>query len=118
MTSLGYITQHTTILDPQRIGYGVMCFVYISLRVNHFRSTDDFISHVSRLEEVLECYVVSGAYDVMLKVVATDQQDIYRFLTVRLTPHEMISRIETTLVLNVAKSVPILPIERFMKDTL
>ncbi|MGB5078830.1 MAG: Lrp/AsnC ligand binding domain-containing protein [Sphingorhabdus sp.] len=75
----GVIKGFTAILDPDKIGRALLVFIEVLLD----RTTDDvfqaFATHVSALPEVLECHMVSGGFDYLLKVRVADMR-AYRIL--------------------------------------
>ena len=107
----GYIDRYTALLDREKIGYDMLCFVHISLQLHQPEQVERIRVAINQMPEVLECYHVTGEFDFLLKVVIRNRQDLEHFLLDRLTPVPGVARIYTSLVLNEGKSTTILPIE-------
>lgn len=106
----GYIRNYSAILDREKMGYDMLCFVCISLQLNQCSEVADFREAVSSMPEVMECYHVTGEFDYLLKVAVRNRQELEHFMVNRLVPLAGVSRIHSSLVLSEVKSTIILPI--------
>jgi Lrp/AsnC family leucine-responsive transcriptional regulator len=106
----GYICQYTAILDRERIGYDMLCFIHISLQLHQPEQLESVRNAIRDLPEVLECHHVTGEYDYLLKVVIRNRKDLERFVVERLTPIKGVARIQTSLVLTEVKSTTVIPV--------
>jgi len=104
------IQQYVALLDRQRTGYDMLCFVRVSLQLHDLAQVIGFHEAVRKIPEVLECHHVTGDYDYLLKVVAHNTEDLENFLVNRLTPIPGIAQIHTSLVLREVKNSTILPL--------
>jgi Lrp/AsnC family transcriptional regulator, leucine-responsive regulatory protein len=111
LEALGFIQRYVALLDRDRLGYDLMCFITVSLRMHQPDEVQRFRSIVTEMPEVLECYHITGDYDYILKVVVQNRQDLQRFLMDRLTPIPGIERIYTRVALTEIKATTALPIE-------
>ncbi len=68
----GFISRYTAVLDPARLDAALLVFVEISLSYTSGTVFEDFRSAVIRWPEVLECHLVSGDFDYLLKVRIAD----------------------------------------------
>ena len=105
------IQQYVALLDRQRTGYDMLCFVRVSLQLHDLAQVIGFHEAVRKIPEVLECHHVTGDYDYLLKVVAHNTEDLENFLVNRLTPIPGIAQIHTSLVLREVKNSTILPLK-------
>ena len=64
----GVITGYAARVNPQALGLGLLVFVEIKLRSKSGNIFDDFRREVAKVPQILECYLVSGEYDYLLKV--------------------------------------------------
>lgn len=74
----GYIRDYVAMLDPRRIGLPTTAFVEITLSGQADELLDAFEREVARVPEVLECHLMAGKSDYLLKVVARDTDDFAR----------------------------------------
>lgn len=97
------IQQYTAILNADKVKKGLMVICYVSLREHSKLSGSKFIKAIQKMNEVIECYNISGQYDFMLKVVAENMNDYYSFHVNKLSEIENIGHIESTFVMGVLK---------------
>lgn len=107
----GYVRRYTAIVDREKAGYDLLCFVHVSLQIHQVEQVAKFHKLVQQMPEVLECHHITGDYDYLLKVALRNRQDLQRFAIDRLTPIPGVARIHTSLALNEIKSTTALPLE-------
>ncbi|GKY88772.1 Lrp/AsnC family transcriptional regulator [Sinisalibacter aestuarii] len=74
----GYISDYVALVNPRRIGLPTTAFVEITLSGQADELLDAFEREVARVPEVLECHLMAGKSDYLLKVVAQDTDDFAR----------------------------------------
>jgi DNA-binding Lrp family transcriptional regulator len=107
----GYIRGYTAIIDREKAGYDLLCFVHFSLQMHQVEQVEKFHKLVRQMPEVLECHHITGEYDYLLKVALRNRKDLERFAIDRLTPIPGVARIHTSLALNEIKSTTALPLD-------
>ena len=107
----GYIRNYAAIVDREKAGYDLLCFIHIGMQTHQFEQVENFRKLVQDMPEVLECHHITGEYDYLLKVVFRSRKDLERFAVNRLTPIPGVSRIHTSLVFTEVKSITALPLE-------
>ena len=107
----GVIRQYSALLESERLGYDMLCFIHIGLQLHQPEQVTSVREALRELPEVLECHHVTGDYDYLLKVVARGRKDLERFVLEQLTPIKGIARIHTSLVLTEVKSTTALPVD-------
>ena len=65
----GVIRQYATLVDHAKVKKGLMVICYVSLKEHNKNAGLKFIKAINQLNEVIECYNISGEFDFMLKVV-------------------------------------------------
>ncbi len=106
----GVILKHVSLLDAASVGLGVTVFVHISLDLQSEDRLDIFEQEVLRRPEVLECYLMTGDSDYLLRVVVPDVGAYERFLKDSLTRVPVVTRIRSSFALNQVKYSTALPI--------
>jgi len=104
MEDEGVILQYATLLNHSRINKGLMAICYISLKEHNKKSGGKFIKTLQEMPEVIEFYIISGAFDFMLKVVAANMDDYYNFHVNKLGQVENIAQVQSTFVMGVIKN--------------
>lgn len=107
----GYIRQYAAVLDREKTGYDLLCFIHVSLQMHQLEQVENFRQSTRQMPEVLECHHITGEYDYLLKVALRNRKDLERFLVDRLTPIPGVGRIHTSLVLTEVKATMALPLE-------
>ena len=106
----GYIRDYVALLDQEKMGFDMTCFVNISLRMHGTKELEGFRRSVKKIPQVLECYHVTGEFDYLLKIVVRNRKELQRFVEYELTPIPGVARIYTSLVLDEIKHATALPI--------
>lgn len=110
LTEQGVILRTVALLDKEKLGYDMTCFVHVSLQLHRQEGLDEFRRRVNEFPEVLECHHVTGDFDFLLKIVVRNRKELERFVIQELTPVPGVARINTSLVLSEAKSTTALPL--------
>lgn len=111
LESEGIIRGYAALLDREKAGFDMLCFVQLSLQLHQPEQVQSVRQAIEDLPEVLECYHVTGDYDFLLKVAIRNRADLERFALQRLTPIHGVARIQTILTLSEVKSTTVLPLE-------
>lgn len=106
----GYVRQYVALLDREKFGYDMLCFIEVSLQLHQPEQVENFRQMMQQMPEVLECHHVTGEYDYLLKVVVRNRAELEHFVVKRLTPVPGIARIHTSLVLAEVKQTTALPL--------
>jgi Lrp/AsnC family transcriptional regulator, leucine-responsive regulatory protein len=107
----GIIARYVAVLDQQRAGLPVSVFVSVKLESQKVDALDRFAKAIARWPEVLECYLMTGPRDYLLRVVVADLAAYERFLKQRLTRLAGIASIESSFALEQVKYTNVLPVE-------
>ena len=99
----GIIQQYATLLNPEKLGKGLMVICYVSLRQHDKKAGLKFIQAIQQLHEVTECYSISGEFDFMLKVMAADMAGYYDFHVNKLSQVENMGHVQSIFVMGVVK---------------
>lgn len=99
----GVILQYATLVNHSKVRKGLMAVCYVSLKEHNKRSGARFIKTIQELPEVIECYIISGAFDFMLKVVTENMDAYYDFHVNKLGQVENIGQVQSTFVMGVIK---------------
>lgn len=109
MESSGVIEKYTTLINRRMIGKGLLVLCYISLRQHSKKEGAEFIALIEQMDEVIECYSISGEFDFMLKVAAKDMNSYYDFHVNKLGQAENIGHLQSIFVMGVIKESSVRP---------
>lgn len=99
----GYIKKYVAVLDPEKLGQGLLVFCKVKLKQINHEIADAFTRRILRIPEVTECYNTSGAYDYLLKVRARDMKQYQEFVLTKLGDIDSVASIESTFVMSEIK---------------
>jgi len=108
---VGLISGHATLLDQRALGLGVSAFVSVTLTDQARPELESFEANVAEWPEVMECYLMTGDFDYLLRVVVTDLDAYQRFLIDRLTRLPGVSNIQSSFALKEVIRRHALPLE-------
>ncbi len=108
----GVISRYVTLIDPGSIGLPVSVFVQVSLERQVERALEEFEGAVADWPEVMECYLMTGDADYLLRVVVADLTAYHRFLVDHLTRVPGVASIKSSFALKQVKYRTALPLER------
>ena len=105
------IRGYTAQVAPEAIGLGVMAFVNLSLDREQFRNVREVERQLRAFPDIIECHTISGDFDYILKVVATDLKSLSQFLTDTLMQVPGVASLRSMICMEEVKPVSGLPIE-------
>ena len=108
MEETGVIKQYATLVDPAKLNKRLMVIVYVSLKQHNKTAGLKFVKAMNEMNEVLECFSISGEFDFMLKVVVEDMNAYYDFHVNRLSEMENIANVQSIFVMGVVKETHVL----------
>ena len=95
----GVIKRYVAIVDSNAVGFGISAFVNVSLNTQEKHALETFQAQIETYPEVMECYLMTGTSDYLLRVVLPDLESYERFLMDKLTKISVIANIQTSFVL-------------------
>lgn len=106
----GIIGGYVAVVDQKAVDLPVSVFISIKLERQREEDLDRFAEAVSRWPEVMECYLMTGQRDYLMRVVCADLPAYERFLKARLTRLDGIASIESSFALAQVKHTNVLPL--------
>ena len=102
----GYITGYSVRVDEAKLGFGFN--VFVSVRLD--RQIDDrlvaFEQEMRRCPEIVDCWLMTGSFDYLLRVAVGDLLEFERFLTGRLTKLPGVASLESSIPIRRVKDLP------------
>ena len=108
MEAEGVIKEYATLVDPAKVKKGLMVICYVSLKQHNKTAGSKFIKTIQEMNEVVECYSISGEFDFMLKVVAENMEDYYHFHVYKLSEAENIGNVQSIFVMGIVKQTHVM----------
>jgi Lrp/AsnC family leucine-responsive transcriptional regulator len=99
LEAAGLIRGYRADLDARALGLNASALVFVNLDKNTKDNAEAFEKALRALPEVMECYVVAGRHDYVLRVVTADLDDYERFIKERLAVVEQVADLESIIIL-------------------
>lgn len=106
----GYIARYVSLLDPVRVGLKVSVFIQVTLEKQIEPALEKFESAIRERPEVMECYLMTGDADYLLRVVVPDLQALERFILAFLSRVPGVGNIRSSFALKQVKYQTALPL--------
>jgi DNA-binding Lrp family transcriptional regulator len=108
MEAAGVIKEYAMLVDPAKVKKGLMVICYVSLKQHNKTAGTKFIKAIHEMNEVIECYNISGEFDFMLKVVVENMDAYYDFHVNKLSEVENIGNVQSSFVMGIIKQTHIM----------
>lgn len=106
----GIIDRYVAVLNPTRIGAGLMVFVRVWFKTQDAAVTQQFAETVRKFPEVVECYLTTGECDAIMRVMTTDLHAYWRFQSDYLTRIPSVQSVKTDVPMETIKASTELPL--------
>lgn len=106
----GFIKRRVALLDRQKVGLNAQIFAQVKLNAHGRANLDEFAASIREIPEVLECYVLMGSVDFLLRIVTSDIEAYEKLFFNRLSQLPGVQEVNSTVALSEIKSTTSLPI--------
>ena len=106
----GVIREQPVKLDREKVGLNTMVFAHVKLTSHGRSNLSDFSEAVRKYPEVLDCYVLLGNVDFLLRIVTEDIKAYEQFFFEKLSQLPGIQEVNSSIVLSDIKHTTVLPI--------
>lgn len=110
LEAAGIISRYVALANPQALGLGLNVFISISLKSQSRQALTAFEQRIGEHEQVMECYLMTGDSDYLIRVVLPDIAALERFILEQLTPIPGIEKIRTSFTLKQVRYKTALPL--------
>jgi Lrp/AsnC family transcriptional regulator, leucine-responsive regulatory protein len=111
----GIIKSYHAKLDAASMGQALMVFVTVKLRATDELTLENFNAAVRPQKQILECHMVGGGFDYLLKIRVRDMSEYREILGVVIGTLPMVENTHSYFVMEEVKESPLLPISK-LKD--
>ena len=106
----GFIEKYTALLDQRQAGLSGNVFVHIALHREEQSELAAFEAAVQSLPEVMECYLMTGEFDYLLRVVVSDMADFERVHKESITRLPGVARVNSSVAIRTVRKTTELPL--------
>lgn len=108
----GVIRNYVALADPKVLGLGLNVFISISLKEQSKEALAEFEKRISEHDEVMECYLMTGDSDYLIRVAVADMDALEKFILEQLTPIAGIEKIRSSFALKQVRYKTALPLPK------
>ena len=109
----GFIDRYVTLLDPTKLGLGINVFIQVRVERQVEQQLDRFQASVCSYPEVMECYLMTGDFDYLIRVIVADMHALERFIIEKLSKLSGISNIRSSIALKQVQYKTALPLSGY-----
>ncbi|NTG48553.1 Lrp/AsnC family transcriptional regulator [Agrobacterium rhizogenes] len=106
----GIIDRYVAVVDPVKAGLPLSMFARVWLTTQDAETIDHFMAAMKKLPQVMECYIMLGESDALLRVVVSDLDDYRQFQSTHLTKVNGIQNVKTDVPSQIVKQTYALPL--------
>ena len=106
------INSYVALITPSAVGLPISVFIHVTLERQIFSSTEHFESEMKNHQEVMECYLMTGDSDYLIRVVVADIATLEAFIVDKLSKIAGVSNIRSSFALKQVKYKTALPINQ------
>ncbi|MFC5497230.1 Lrp/AsnC family transcriptional regulator [Caenimonas terrae] len=110
LESAGVIERYVALANARALGLGLNVFISISLKEQSRESLAEFERRIAEHDEVMECYLMTGDSDYLIRVALADIAALERFILNQLTPIPGIEKIRSSFALKQVRYKTALPL--------
>ena len=110
LEAAGVIRGYTAVVDPKAVGLRITAFIRITLARHDREAVARFEARVREIDEILDCHLMTGEADYLLRVMVTDLDSYEEFVRHRLHEIVGINSITTSLVYGTVKESRVMPL--------
>jgi Lrp/AsnC family transcriptional regulator, leucine-responsive regulatory protein len=111
LETTGYIQSYHAKVDCTTMGLNVKTFVLVSLAWHKENALQRFMEKIHQIPEVVECYIITGEADILMKIITKNIPTYEHILFKTLSQIEEIERMKTLMTLSSVKESMVLPFE-------
>lgn len=110
LESSGVIQRYVALASAAALGLGLTVFISISLQTQDKETLAEFESHIAQHDDIMECYLMTGDSDYLLRVAVRDMAALERFILEQLSPIPGVEKIRSSFALKQVRYKTALPL--------
>ncbi|MCK6415774.1 MAG: Lrp/AsnC family transcriptional regulator [Giesbergeria sp.] len=110
LEAAGVISRYVALASAAALGLGLNVFINISLKTQSKEALADFERRIAEQDEVMECYLMTGDSDYLLRVAVADMAALEKLILERLSPIPGVEKIRSSFALKQVRYKTALPL--------
>ena len=107
----GVIQKYVALTEPKALGLGLNVFIPISLKEQSKQILAEFERRIAEHDEVMECYLMTGDSDYLIRVAIADMEALEKFILEQLSPIPGVEKIRSSFALKQVRYKTALPLK-------
>ena len=109
----GFIERYVTLLAPTKLGLGINVFIQVRVERQVEQQLERFQNAIGSYPEVMECYLMTGDFDYLIRVIVADMRALEQFIIEKLSKLTGISNIRSSIALKQVQYKTALPLRGY-----
>ncbi len=110
LENAGIIKSYHARVNELELGIGIQVIIQISLSRQRDNAISNFVKHIQKIDEIMECYQVTGNADYIMKIMVKDISAFEKLIAEKISKIEEIGQMKTMVILSQVKNSPVIPI--------
>ncbi|MFZ9552585.1 MAG: Lrp/AsnC family transcriptional regulator [Hylemonella sp.] len=110
LEAAGVISRYVALVNAGALGLGLNVFINISLKTQSKAALAEFEQRIAEHDEVMECYLMTGDSDYLIRVAVADMAALEKFILEQLTPIPGVEKIRSSFALKQVRYKTALPL--------
>ena len=111
LENTGLIKSYHAVVDEEKLGYGIKAFMLVNITSHQSDYISKFTDQVNKIEEIVECYHITGSSDFMLKIMVKDIKAYESLVVNRIAKIEQMRNLKTMMIMSTIKDSKSFPIQ-------
>jgi Lrp/AsnC family leucine-responsive transcriptional regulator len=106
----GMVKSYHAIVDEEKLGFGIKAFMLVNITSHQSDYMSKFTEQVNQIEEIVECYHITGSSDFMLKIMVKSIKDYESLVVNRIAKIEQMRNLKTMMIMSTVKDTHYVPL--------
>ncbi len=99
----GFVKSYHAIVDEEKLGFGIQAFMLVNITSHQSDYILKFTEQVNQIEEIIECYHITGSSDFLLKIMVKSIKDYESLVVNRIAKIEQMRNLKTMMIMSTIK---------------
>jgi len=106
----GLVKSYHAVVDEEKLGFGIKAFMLVNITSHQSDYISKFAEQVNQIEEIVECYHITGSSDFMLKIMVKSIKDYESLVVNRIAKIEQMRNLKTMMIMSTIKNTNSVPL--------
>ncbi len=107
----GIVKSYHAVVDEEKLGFGIQAFMLVNITSHQSDYISKFTDQVNLIDEIVECYHITGSSDFMLKIITKTIKEYESLVVHRIAKIEQMKNLKTMMIMSTIKNSHSIPLE-------